>query len=263
MLAAMGATPALAQMCSTDPVSGDTFCDPTAFHITSPTATGSDPVLLNDSNSFTIQLVGNHTINQPLHILFIEAPGTALSISSVSGVGSSGAFSFGPTATSVQDAFVTATRTFTGPAVTISATQDLAKEINLPGGDTSLSYANFMTAFAANHLTLPTTFDVFDAIIPEGFNANSPTDFVKVTGNFGLGTIIAPLALDITSQANGKFKVDVFDTSWTNAGVVNQLSVATPEPSTWVMMLLGFGFAGASYASRRKSSHQRDSRVSV
>jgi hypothetical protein len=252
--------PAFAQMCSTDPTSGDTFCDPTAFHVSSGTATGSDPVLLNDSNTFTITEVGNHTINQPLHILFIEAPGTALSISGASGIGAGGVpFSFGATATGTQLAFDTTNRLFDGPQVTISSGQDLGKQINLPGGDTSLSYANFMAAFAANGLPLPTTFDVFDAVFPVGFDSDA--DKITLTGNFGLGTIIAPFALDITQQSNGKFKVDVFDTSWTNAGVVNQLSSPVPEPRTWVMMLLGF--AGLAYAARRGIARQRDQRAST
>jgi hypothetical protein len=252
-----GVSPALAQMCSTD-AAGNTICDPTAFHVTSSTATGSDPVLLNDSNTFTIDLVGNHTINQPLHILFIEAPGTPLSITSASGVEAGGtAFSFGATATSAQRAFDLTNGLFDGPDVTISTGQDLAKQINLNGGDTSLSYANFLTAFAANHLTLPTTFDVFDAVFPVSFDSNA--DFITLNGNFGLGTIIAPLALDITTGSNGKLDVTVFDTSWTNAGVVNQLSTAVPEAPTWVMFFLGF--IGISYAARRGLNRQRHDRL--
>jgi hypothetical protein len=239
LLAASGSG-ALAQMCQTD-AAGNTICDPTAFHVTSSTATGSEPVLLNDSNTFTIDLVGNHTIDQPLHILFIEAPGTALSITSATGVEAGGVpFSFGATATAAQQAFNLTDGLFDGPDVTISTGQDLAKQINLAGGDTSISYANFMTAFAANGLSLPTTFDVFDATFPVGFDSNA--DFITLNGSFGLGTIIAPLALDVTTGSNGKLDVTVFDTSWTNAGVVNQLSSTVPEPRTWAMMLLGFAF---------------------
>ena len=43
------AAPAYAQTCTTDPATGNTLCDPSTLHVSSSTATGKDPVLLNDT----------------------------------------------------------------------------------------------------------------------------------------------------------------------------------------------------------------------
>src|SRR6478736_4812150 len=103
----------------------------TALHVSSSTATGSDPVLLNDSNTFTITEVGNHDISSPLRVYFIEPLGAALpTITGASGVGSGGSFSFGPTATATARAFDTTNNLFDGPVVTISSTQGLGKQLN-------------------------------------------------------------------------------------------------------------------------------------
>jgi hypothetical protein len=230
-------------MCVTDS-SGVTVCDPTAYHVSSPTATGSEPVLLNDSNTFTITDINNGaTIDVPLHVLFIVPAGDPVpTVTGASGVDAAGSFTVGTTAVGTQKAFDTTNGLFDGSVVTISSTQDLAKQINLNGGDTSLSYANFMTEFTKLGLSLPTTFDVYDATFSGvGFNAKGQS--ITVDGTFALGTIIAPLSLDLSTK-NGKLVVTVYDTSWTNAGLVNTLSSTIPEPSTWVMMLSGFAMMG-------------------
>lgn len=231
-----------AQTCTTDPSSGNTFCDPSSFHVTSPSATGSDPVLLNESNTLTITEVGNHTINQPIRVLLLEPLGSALpSITSATGVGASGPFSLGPQTTVQATAFDQTNGTFDGPVVTLSAGQDVGKQFNLPGADASVSYTNIAAAYAAAGLVAPATFQIEDAVIPVAFNSDS--DFLTLNGSFGLGTVIAPIAVDVETQSNGKLKITTFDTAWTNAGFVNQTSVI-PEPQTWVMLIAGFGFMG-------------------
>lgn len=226
----------------TDPTTGNTFCDPTAFHVSSPTATGSDPVLLNDSNTFTISVVGNHTINQPIRVFFIEPLGAALpDITSATGLGSGGAFSVGVTATATATAFDQTNGLFDGPVVTLSSGQDFGKAMNLKGADASLSFTNFIAEYTALGFALPTTFQIEDAVFNLGMNSNA--DFLTVNGAFGVGTIIAPLAVDVAVGNHGKLTITTFDTSWTNAGVVNQLS-AVPEPSTWAMGIVGFGLMG-------------------
>lgn len=255
LLAAMltaGATGAYAQVadCTTDPVTGNMFCDPTAFHVSSPSATGSDPVLLNDSNTFTISVVGNHTINQPIRVYFIEPLGSVLpDITSAVGLGSGGAFSVGVTGTATATAFNQTNGLFDGPTVTISSSQDFGKAMNLKGADASLSYANFKAEYTLLGLAVPTTFQVEDAVFNLGMNSNA--DFLTVNGAFGLGTIIAPLAVDVAVGRNGKLTVTTFDTSWTNAGLVNATG-AVPEPGTWAMLMGGFGLmALVGYRSRR------------
>ena len=76
-------------------------------------------------------------------------------------------------------------------------------------------------------------------------------DFETVDGVFPLGTLIAPLAVDVVTK-NGKTTSTFYDTSWTNTGDVNTLSVSTPEPSTWAMLITGFALMGL-FAPLRKS----------
>lgn len=254
LLAAAGVPQARAQAdaCTTDPTTGNTFCDPTAFHVGGSAATGTSPVLLNESDSFTITEVGNHTINQPIRVFFIEPLGAALpTITGATGVGSGGAFSFGATATATATAFDQTNGLFDGPVVTISSGQDFGKAMNLSGADASVSYANFKLEYAALGLTLPTTFQLEDAVFPVGFNSDA--DHLTVNGSFGIGTIIAPLAIDVEVQNNGKLKFTTFDTSWTNAGFVNTLSgPPVPEPKTWAMLLIGFGMMAWMGARARR-----------
>jgi hypothetical protein len=215
----------------------------TAFHVSSSTASGSDPVLLNDSNTFTITEVGNHTIDEPIRVYFIAPLGSALpTITSATGIGAGGVpfdITTGLTVATAR-AFDTTNNTFDGPVVTISSGQDFGKQVGL--GNASVSYANFAMAYGAlvPPLAVPTTFQVEDVTIPVGFDSDA--DRLTLNGAFGLGTIIAPLAIDIAN--NGK--VTAYVTSWTNAGFVNTTSVI-PEPSTWALMALGFaglGFVG-------------------
>jgi hypothetical protein len=245
--------PAFAQVCQTD-ASGNTFCDPASFHVSSPTATGQDPVLLNDSNTLTITEVGNHTINQPIRVLLLEPLGSALpTITSATGIGAGGAFSLGPQTTVAATAFDQTNGLFDGPVVTLSAGQDVGKAFNLPGADASVSFTNILLAYAAAGLTAPTTFQIEDAVIPVGFNSDA--DFLTLNGSFGLGTVIAPIAVDVSIGNNGKLDVTTFDTAWTNAGFVNQLSAPIPEPRTWVMMGVGFGLL--AFAGFRRARKER------
>lgn len=246
----------VANSCMTDPVTGNTFCDPTAFHVSSPNDMGtSSPVLLGDSNTFTIQEVGNHDITQPIRVYFIEPLGAALpTITSATGTGVIGgvtkAFTFGATTTATATAFDQTNGLFDGPDVTISSGQDFGKEMNLKGADASVSFANFKLIYAALGLTLPTTFQLEDAVFPVGFNSDS--DSITINGSFGLGTIIAPLAVNVSVGSNGHLDITTYDTSWTNAGFVNKLSVPVPETSTWVMLLTGFGLMAWGAATRKR-----------
>jgi hypothetical protein len=234
-------------------IAGETICDPTSFHVSSPLATGSDPVLLNQSNTFTITEVGNHTIDEPLRVYFIEPLGSPLpTISEVTGVGAGGVPFDIKTGLTVATAlaFNPVDNLFDGPDVTIASGQDFGKQVGL--GDASVSYANFKLAYGAvppplGPLTVPTTFQVDDVTIPVGFDSDA--DFARFIGNFGLGTIIAPLAIDIDLIHN---KVTAFDTSWTNAGFVNTTAAGpVPEIPTWAMLLIGFAGLGAGAAARR------------
>lgn len=74
-----------------------------------------------------------------------------------------------------------------------------------------------------------------------------------------LFTIGSGLSLSLTSQAAGAFTT-VFqapDLTGTNVGFANPqpVTAAVPEPSTWAMMLLGFGAIGFALRARRRQSY--------
>lgn len=257
----LSASPAaLAQMAPCVDNGVSLVCDPTAYHVSSPTATGQDPVLLNDSNTFTITEVGNHNISAPTRVLIIE-PGTSQTASItgvtgqmaslVTGADPTGAFSFGATSISALGAFNPLDNAFDGPAVTLSSGQDLVKQIGFNGGAASISFTNIATEYAALGLTVPTVFDVFDAVVPVNFTSDS--DFLTVNGSFTKGTVISAIGIDIGTNGSGRPQVTVFDNSWTTAGFVNAASIV-PEPSTWAMFIVGFGLMG--FIGWRKSVGQ-------
>jgi PEP-CTERM motif-containing protein len=229
------AAPAYAQSCTTDS-SGNTFCDPADLHVTSPTATGSDPVLLNDNTTFTIKDVSNGaTIDQPLTIYFAVVTGQAKPIVT------DWSFDGGPTTPFVGSLSNEGTWTPTASGTS----KNLYSFVGCGGCDGSINKSNVDAIETTLGLGPAPTFNVFNLVLPVGFSGN--TDFVTVDGTFSLGTIIAPLAEDIVGR-----KTTFYDTSWTNAGVVND---AVPEPSTWAMMLIGF--AGLGFAGYRKAHSAR------
>lgn len=253
LLAAGGAQAQVANSCMTDPVTGNTFCDPTSFHVGAAGATGSDPVLLNNSSTFTITTVGNHDISQPIRVYFIEPLGAALpTITSASGLAVGGNFSFGATATATATAFDQTNGLFDGPTVTLTSGEDFGKQMNLKGADASVSFTNITAEYTKLGLTLPTTFQLEDAVFPVAFNSDK--DFITLDGKFGLGTVIAPLAVNVSVGSNGKLDITTFDTSWTNAGFVNQLGAPVPEPSTWALMCVAFAFVGLVGWRRKRAT---------
>ena len=240
-LAAIGfAAPAAAQQCST--VGTQTFCDPTSFHVTDSAATGSDPVLLNEATTFNIDDIDNGaTIDKPLTIYFAVPNETV----------SEGA----PSVTS--DSFDSGTPNTTGLSLTNlgtwnPATNDLYTFVGCAKCDNSINQGNVDPAEVALGLGTgtagaSTTFTVYSLTVQQGFGGN--TDFETVNGLFPLGTLIAPLAVDVVGS-----KSTFYDTSWTNTGDVNTTAVvAVPEASTWAMTGIGFAFLGV-VGLRRKGA---------
>jgi hypothetical protein len=261
ILVCFGATSAWAGQVPTTCTDNGTslICDPTAFHVSAPGATGTDPVLLNNSTKFTITEVGNHDISSPVNVLFLEPAGSnTASITGVTGQMASlvtladplGKFSFGATSVAALGAFDTLTNAFDGPAVTISATQDLVKQIGFNGGAASISFENIKAEYQALGLTVPTTFDVFDALVPVNFTTD--TDFLTVNGSFLKGTVISAIALNIDTSGN-KPKIDVYDNSWTNAGFVNQLGAPVPLPGALPLFVGGLAGLGVLGRWRRRA----------
>jgi hypothetical protein len=190
-------------------------------------------VLLNENTTFNIVDVDNGaTIDKPLTIFFAVPVGAGT-----------------PTVTS--DSFDGATQqAFTGTlsdeGIWNPATNDLYSFLGCAKCDASINMTNVDAVDGAG-----TQFHVFNLVVNETFTGD--TDFETVDGLFPKGTIIAPLASDVSGD-----KTTFYDTAWTNAGFVNAAAVGgVPESSTWVMMLMGFGMAGIGYGARRRLHHQR------
>ena len=119
--------------------------------------------------------------------------------------------------------------------------------------DNSLNFTNISTAEAALLGSTPTAYDVYQVTVSTGFSGQ---DFIQVNGAFDLRTIIAPLARNTDDSNPNNIKITLYDTSWTNAGLITHrlpnLTEGVPEPSTWAMMILGF-FGVGFMAYRRKS----------
>ncbi|HEX8056055.1 MAG TPA: PEPxxWA-CTERM sorting domain-containing protein [Novosphingobium sp.] len=67
-----------------------------------------------------------------------------------------------------------------------------------------------------------------------------------------------PTIFSFGKNGSGKFSVQLFDTEFATPGSASVkgkftlLANAVPEPSTWAMMIMGIGFAGAAMRSRRR-----------
>jgi hypothetical protein len=93
----------------------------------------------------------------------------------------------------------------------------------------------------------PNGYDFYSVSVAQGFSDKA---YIQVNGSFALGTFIIPVA------TTGKM---VYDTSWTNTGLITggvmiNPTGGVPEPSTWVMGVLGFGILGA-FARQRSKLH--------
>lgn len=203
----------------------------TSFHVTSASATGSDPVLLNEDTSFEVLDTENGTaIDAPLTIFFAVPVGdTGPSVTSYD-------FDGGP--------FKTTGISLVSLGVwtpSMGKAGDLYSFVDCTSCDASINQAN-VDAVDGNG----TTFNVWSLTLNQGFSVQGDNEVID--GLFAKGTIIAPLATDA--------KNNVADTSWTNTGFVNVLAVTSvPEPSSWAMMLLGVGAIGAVMRfSRRRAT---------
>ena len=222
------------------------FDDPTAFHVQSPMQSGTDPVLLNQSNFFDVMandLPSKETIQSPLQI-FLLVPTTQAAPVVANSLYLNNALNV--------DAFtLTLETTQWNTATDNSFYKDY---LGCQKCDGSINANNVATAEGTVGLE-GTLFNVYDlsVAINSGNGFTAATEFEAELGTFAKGTIVAPFDINTTDQK-------VYDTSWTNAGFVNTTDAgAVPEPRTWVMMLAGFGMLG--FAAMRKG--KREARLAV
>jgi hypothetical protein len=215
----------LAQSCTM--VGAMTYCDPTSFHITDSLATGSSPVFLNEGKTFDVDEINNDVINKPLTIFFSVPIGDAK-----------------PTVTKFDyngGAFTNFIGSLSNDGVWTPGNgkgQDLYSFVGCPACDGSINQTNVDGVDG-----LGTKFNVYNLVIQQGFSSRG---IELIDGTFAKGTIIVPLAENITAT-----KDTFYDTSWTNTGFVNAASVV-PETPTWLMMVLGFAGFGVFAALRRR-----------
>jgi hypothetical protein len=136
---------------------------------------------------------------------------------------------------------------------------DLYTAIGCIACDNSLNFANISAAEAPLFGGVaPTSYTLYGVVAGTSFNGQ---DFVEVDGAFGLGTVVFPLAQNNKFDKDGQLKsITYYDTSWTNAGlitndvVINPTGGGAPEPSTWLMGLIGFGLVGFLGLRRNRMS---------
>jgi hypothetical protein len=233
------AAPAYADVVSVP--SDPTLIDPTSFHVSNSSSSSAtiDPVPITSATQFFILDNDNQTIPAPLDVFFAVPTGSAPPTIT------SATFSGGPP----QPAFGAVTDTL----LAVTAGTDLYTLIGCSQCDNSLSFTNFQAGDTKLGLPKPTSYEIYEAVAPltqngwQGFNGK---DNVELFGTFAQGTYIAPLGFDSSK---------IYDTSFTNAGVVVVDAPTVPEPSTWAMMLAGFGMLG--FAAMRKG--KREARLAV
>ena len=195
--------------------------DTTAYHIGADASggPGTGPNVITSNITFFIADNPNKVEAGPLSIFFAAPEGEV-----------------DPSITSIK--LGSTVQAFTGPVELTAlgdfdlASGDLYSFVGCTGCDKSLNFPNFILGDAEFGFPIVTRYDIFKAVVTVSFAGK---DAINVMGTFAEGTYIAPLS------------GDGVDTSFTNAGlitgsaIINPTGSTVPEPSTWVMLIAGFG----------------------
>jgi hypothetical protein len=228
--------------------------DPTNLHITSPSQTGGDPVLLNESTTFGVlnndDGNGKAVIDMTIYIAVPKFSDMTFVAPTVGGLSDNQP---GETATGGGLFDFTATNKggslFTSGDLNsyVGCTQGCDKSINATNVDAALATIFGQTEVNNNLLG----FDVFaDAITYAPTNSLGLQDTltVGITGNLDAlpkGSVIFAVGQDA--------KGNPFVTSWTNTGFVNLLGAPPPDliPEPGSLVLLGTGLLALGWTRRR------------
>ena len=112
--------------------------------------------------------------------------------------------------------------------------------------DAYVSYASAALPFTSSPTAVPLASSVFASLLSNGYNVSgnvtSPyTTLLNSSSLFGNVWVIGAARTNPDANADG-FKLTSID-----------VTAAVPEPSTWAMMLLGFGAIGVASRRRRKT----------
>jgi hypothetical protein len=222
-----------------------TFAAPTALQESGPSATGTDPVLLNGATEFRVIDNNGDATDTPLRLFFAEPIG-------------------GDPPPSITSAMFdgATTDTFTSPSLvgtwnmSVGPAKNLYTFIDCTSCNNSVNVGNIETALKGVGLGSVTSLSVYEVDVNQFFTAKN--QFIDVKGTFQFGTVILPLGDDQTTK-KGVTTNNFLDTGWTSAAFVNVppsvTLTAVPEPSTWALM--GVGFALLGLAGYRRSSTPR------
>lgn len=220
--------------------SGNTYCDPTAFHVTGPGAgTSQDPVIIQSATSFSVIDNSGANTQAPLSLYF--AVPVFSGITPAAPTITAATFNGGPI---TPPAFSAVTSIGQVPSTSssdlYSAANTTCATIN-GACNNSVSFKNMVAAEVAEGLGTPIAFNLYSATVNQAFTNKG--DEVDLTGTFAKGDIVVPFAQFTSTGSNGKTTTDDFDTSWTNTGFFDATPKCTtecvpvPEPSS--LMLLG------------------------
>jgi hypothetical protein len=124
-----------------------------------------------------------------------------------------------------------------------SSTGDISQFLNTVAGQVytlTFAYSNNIFSGAAA-ASAEVTIGTLDAIITHNTATTTDLDWSIFTGTFvGTGSPMELEFASILGDQNGSIFLDAISVS------------ATPEPGTWLMMILGFGLAGGAIRRRKR-----------